>query len=94
MAGPLNSDNKTRTVTCVKSRVTQTKAYSPAFEITGMSIIYIVKVLEWEEISILIIVMQTVAISQENNFYISLILPHVDLYIKKKHAQWNMTDNV
>eukprot|EP00105_Crassostrea_gigas_P015788 XP_011432903.1 PREDICTED: nicastrin isoform X2 [Crassostrea gigas] len=34
MAGPLNSDNKTRTVTCVKSRVTQTKAYSPAFEIT------------------------------------------------------------
>lgn len=86
MAGPLNSDNKTRTVTCVKSRVTQTKAYSPAFEITGMSIIYIVKVLEWEEIhvTILIIVMQTVAISQENNFYISLILPHVDLYIKKK----------
>lgn len=34
MAGPLNSDNKTRSSTCVKSRVTQTKAYSPAFEIT------------------------------------------------------------
>ncbi|XP_061189000.1 nicastrin-like isoform X2 [Saccostrea echinata] len=34
MAGPLNPDNRTRSVTCVKNRVTQTKAYSPAFEDT------------------------------------------------------------
>ncbi|XP_022324883.2 nicastrin-like isoform X2 [Crassostrea virginica] len=34
MAGPLNSDNTTRSKTCIKSRVTQSKAYSPAFEIT------------------------------------------------------------
>ncbi|XP_048778168.2 nicastrin-like isoform X2 [Ostrea edulis] len=34
MAGSLNPDKRTRTKTCVKSRVTQTKAYSPAFEAT------------------------------------------------------------